>query len=218
MKKKDLMLMEYNLVQAMTELEDKLVLKLVEEALAEGSSSESIRLQLQDGMEKVGELYENGEYFIADLIMSGIIFTKVMQLNRMKLGSDQLNSDSMGKLLIGTVKDDLHDIGKNIFSSMMEAKGFQVYDLGTDVAPQTFVKAMLEWKPDIVGISATLTTIVENLRKTVNEIHESRDEGKPKIIIGGIALQGKIEINNADALTKDVIEAVNICTQWRNVR
>lgn len=202
------------LIKAMEELEEKTVLRLVEEGLTQGLDPLDIQKQLQIGMEKVGDLYEKGDYFIADLIMAGIIFTQVLKIKGMSPTAVGTKNQQAGKLLLGTAKSDLHDIGKNIFGSMMEAVGFEVRDLGVDVSTETFVKHIKEFKPQIVGISGVLSLALNSMKETVEAIKNDGLRDTVKIILGGSSVKIDGSLVGADAFTTDASEAVKICLDW----
>ena len=203
------------LIKALEQLDEKTVLRLVKEGLSHGLDPLNIQKQIQKGMEKVGELYEKGEYYIADLIMAGIILKHVFKIEGMiPTVRRKQNRKRVGKLLVGTAKGDLHDIGKNIFGCMMEAAGFEVLDLGVDVAPETFVNHIKEFKPQIVGISGVMTLALESMQETVETIIKADLRDKVKIILGGAAVKNGAAFIGADAYKLDSSEAVKICLEW----
>jgi 5-methyltetrahydrofolate--homocysteine methyltransferase len=144
-------------------------------------------LILNDGMisamSEVGRLFEQGDYFVPEMLISA----RAMQagLAVLKPYLAQSNILSTGKVVIGTVKGDLHDIGKNLVAMMLEGAGFEVIDLGTDVAPEKFVEAVKSEKPDFVALSALLTTTMPNMKATIGAIQSAGLRDQVKIIIGG---------------------------------
>lgn len=206
--------MEVDLIKAMEELDEKAVLRLVEQGLSQGREPRYIQKQLEVGMERVGSLYEKGDYFIADLIMAGIIFAKVLKKEEMKPSEREDGNQRVGRVLLGTAKNDLHDIGKNIFGSMMEAVGFEVYDLGVDVSPQAFVEHIKEFKPQIVGISGVLSLSLDSMKEIIEAIKNAGLRDTVKIILGGISVKSGGSLLGADACTVDASEAVKICLNW----
>ncbi|MGI5926296.1 MAG: cobalamin B12-binding domain-containing protein, partial [Thermacetogeniaceae bacterium] len=180
-----------------------------------GKDPAYLQKQIQLGMIKVGILYEKGDYFIADLIMAGEIVKEVLKLILSKPKKDNYNK--IGTVLLGTVEGDIHDLGKNIFSSMLEAEGFEVIDLGTDVAPKVFVVQTKEIRPQIIAMSGVLTLAVESMKKTVDALisHGLRDQ--VKVLIGGNAVNRiSFEYIGADAFTNNADEGVTYCKKWVN--
>lgn len=138
-------------------------------------------------MNEVGLLYEKSEYYIADLIMSGIIYRKVLDLKEMNMDNPYNNTEKiLGNIIIGTVEDDIHDIGKDIFISMAKAEGFMVYDLGVDVGSSIFLEKVLQIKPDIIGMSGTITNSIKHMKITVDLLERNFLCNDLKIIIGGL--------------------------------
>jgi len=165
------------------------------------------------GMDVVGEKYEKGEYFLAELIMAGEVMKEGMKILEPHLKGGEVKK--IGKVVIGTVRGDLHDIGKNIVVTLLEAAGFEVVDLGVDVPPEKFVEAVKQNKPDIVGMSALLTTTMIEMENVIKALKEAGLRDKVKIIIGGAPItQEYAEKIGADAAAKDAVEGVNICKSW----
>ncbi|MEL7567487.1 MAG: cobalamin-dependent protein [Bacillota bacterium] len=155
--------MDEVLIRAVEELDEKYVFKLIKERLQLGLNPLYIQEQIRIGMERVGSLYEVGEYFIADLIMAGTLFKDIMELEEMRPNIDD-SAKEIGTIVLGTADGDLHDIGKNIFGSMMKAASFRVFDLGTDVSAEDFCDAVSKIKPDIIGISGVLTIALASMK------------------------------------------------------
>jgi 5-methyltetrahydrofolate--homocysteine methyltransferase len=163
--------------------EDKLK-ELVQSALAAGTpANEILQKGLIVGMDIVGEKMETGEMFIPEVLMAAQAMSISVEILKPLLAEGE--GTSAGKVIIGTVKGDLHDIGKNLVVMMMESAGFEVIDLGIDVDPATFVAAIKENKPSIVGLSALLTTTMPMMRKSIESIEESGLRDSLKIIVGG---------------------------------
>ncbi|MDR9755698.1 MAG: cobalamin B12-binding domain-containing protein [Thermacetogeniaceae bacterium] len=207
--------MDDQLIAAVEQLNGDEVIKLVEQRMKTGKDPAYLQKQIQLGMIKVGILYEKGDYFIADLIMAGEIVKEVLKLILSKPKKDNYNK--IGTVLLGTVEGDIHDLGKNIFSSMLEAEGFEVIDLGTDVAPKVFVVQTKEIRPQIIAMSGVLTLAVESMKKTVDALisHGLRDQ--VKVLIGGNAVNRiSFEYIGADAFTNNADEGVTYCKKWVN--
>ncbi|MEM0027420.1 MAG: cobalamin-dependent protein [Ignisphaera sp.] len=170
---------------------------------------------LRRAAEIIGERYERGEYFVADLVMAGEILKTISELAREKLRALGKAREVVGRFVIGTVEGDIHDIGKNIVITMAEAAGFEVIDLGVDVPPQKFVEAIKQYNPDIVGMSGLLTLAIDSMKRTVDTIKEAGLRDKVKIIIGGGRVdQHACQYIGADAWTNDASQGIKIMLKW----
>lgn len=170
-----------------------------------------------DGMSKgmviVGEKYENNEYFLAELIMAGEVMKEGMIVLEPHLKSGDLKK--IGKVAIGTVRGDLHDIGKNVVVTLLGAAGFDVVDLGVDVPSEKFVETVKESNPDILGMSALLTTTMIEMESVIKALKEAGVRDKVKIIIGGAPITKEYaEKIGADAAARDAVQGVNVCKSW----
>lgn len=158
--------------------------ELVQAALDAGTSAKDIlQKALIVGMDIVGEKMESGDMFIPEVLMSAQAMSMSVEILKPLLAEG--DSSSAGKVIIGTVKGDLHDIGKNLVAMMMESAGFEVIDLGVDVAPEKFVEAIKTHRPTVVGLSALLTTTMPMMKKSIMTIEESGLRDTLKIIVGG---------------------------------
>jgi len=165
------------------------------------------------GMEIVGQKYEDGEYFLAELIMAGETMKEGMSILEPYLKAGDIKA--AGKVVIGTVRGDLHDIGKNIVVMLLRAANFEVIDLGVDVAPEQFVEAVKEHDPDIVAMSALLTTTMIEMENVIESLKKSGLRDKVKVIIGGAPVTPEFARKiGADAAAKDAVEGVRICSEW----
>ncbi|MBS7634088.1 corrinoid protein [Candidatus Bathyarchaeota archaeon] len=188
--------------------------RLCEEAVKAGVPAYEVVMEgMAKGMEVVGEKYERNEYFLAELIMAGETMKEGMKALEPHLKAGELKR--IGKVVIGTVRGDLHDIGKNIVATLLNAAGFEVIDLGVDVPPEKFVEAIKENSPDIVGMSALLTTTMIEMEGIIKELKKSGLRDKVKVIIGGAPITREFaEKIGADAAARDAVEGVNICKSW----
>ncbi|MFB0502816.1 MAG: corrinoid protein [Candidatus Bathyarchaeia archaeon] len=165
------------------------------------------------GMVIVGEKYENNEYFLAELIMAGETMKEGMIVLEPHLKSGDLKK--IGKVAIGTVRGDLHDIGKNVVVTLLGAAGFDIVDLGVDVPSEKFVQTVKEDNPDILGMSALLTTTMIEMESVIKALKEAGVRDKVKIIIGGAPItQEYADRIGADAAARDAVQGVNICKSW----
>ncbi len=187
-------------------------LDLVKKAVEEGYRPIDIVNSLADGMKIVGERYESGEYFVADLIVASEIFKEAMNILEPFILKEREYIKPIGRVVIGTVEGDIHDIGKNLVATMLKANGFEVIDLGVDVPPQKFVDAVKQHQPDIVGMSALLTSTMINMKKVIEALEKEGIRKNVKIIIGGAPITEKFarEIG-ADAYGENAVTAIEIC-------
>jgi methylmalonyl-CoA mutase cobalamin-binding domain/chain len=202
-------------VNAIVDLDEVKAIELTRMRLGAGEDPLKILDDLTRAANIIGEKYEKGEFFIADLVMAGEIMKEVSELVRPKLKELGKAREPIGKLVIGTVEGDIHDIGKNIVVTMAEAAGFEVIDLGVDVPPEKFVEAIQKYNPDIVGMSCLITVGIESMKKTVDAIKAAGLRDKVKIILGG----GRVdkyacEYAGADAWTNSAAEGVRIMIKW----
>jgi len=174
---------------------------------------EAIMEGMAKGMDIVGRKYEEGEYFLAELIMAGETMKEGMKILEPYLKAGDI--PKLGRVVIGTVEGDLHDIGKNIVVTLLSASGFDVIDLGVDVTADKFVEAVKQYKPDIVGMSALLTTTMVNMKKVIEALKEAGLRDSVKIIVGGAPLTEEFakEIG-ADGYAPDAVLGVEICKKW----
>ncbi|MGQ9596923.1 MAG: cobalamin B12-binding domain-containing protein [Thermoproteota archaeon] len=187
---------------------------LAQEAVKKGiPPPEIISKGISAAMEEVGKKFEASEYFLSELIVAGEIGKEVSQMLQPYMRGTEIKK--VGKVVIGTVKGDLHDIGKNIFGMMLEAAGFEVIDLGNDVPAEAFVNAVMNHKPDIVGMSALLTVTMVEMENVIKELKKSGLRDKVKVIIGGAPItEDYAKRIGADGYGKDAVVGVDICKAW----
>ncbi|EHQ90994.1 cobalamin B12-binding domain-containing protein [Desulfosporosinus youngiae] len=202
------------LIDSVEQLEETKVIELTNQALDQGINPLDVINMIIEGMDRVGKRYEGKDYYIADLIMAGIIFREVLGLSRMISYTSSHNMKS-GKVLIGTVKDDIHDIGKEIFRALLETNGFEVMDLGVDVPGETFVKKAREFKPDIIGLSGVLSNTIDQMKQVVQEFTKAGLRDQVKIIAGANYLNANgCRYIGADAFAAEASKGVEICLRW----
>jgi len=162
----------------------------------------------------IGDKFENEEFFLPELFMAAEIVKKSMKILEPHIkGSSK--KKSLGKIVIGTAKSDMHDIGKNIVSFFLQAEGFEVVDLGVDVSPERFVEAVRNEKPDILAISALITLTMPEVSNTLKALEEANLRNQVKIIVGGAPMtQEFVDDIGADALAKNAIDGVKKCKGW----
>ena len=172
------------ITQTLMEGDGANLVTLVSEALEQGrAAADILNNDLIAGMDLIGEKMGSGEMFIPEVLMTAHAMGMAVEILKPHLGDDE--TSSAGKIVIGTVKGDLHDIGKNLVVMMLESAGFEVIDLGVDVEPEIFVEAIKKNKPDILGLSALLTTTMPMLKKTVESVINAGVKNGLKIMIGG---------------------------------
>lgn len=207
--------LDKSIVKAVEELNEDKVLMLIKKALEMEMDPFYLLNLVKKGMDRVGKRYENKEYFIADLIMAGIIFKEVLNIIKNTDVFKNTQKLFMGKVVLGTVKGDLHDIGKEIFKGLMEASGFNVIDLGVDVPKETFVKSVELYRPEIVGLSSVLTFTVDAMKDTVDALNEANLRKNLFIIVGGSYLNQELcRYIGADYYTNDALKGVKKCKEW----
>jgi len=203
-----------NLVTAVGDLDDDAVTKILGEFAATGGEGvDSVLSACQDGMNIVGKRFESGEYYVADLIFAGEIMSGAAAALKPFL-ADSLSGKS-GKMVLCTVKDDIHDIGKNIVKSLLEADGIEVIDLGVDVAPAAIVDAVRENEVKVLALSGVLTLAIDSMKDTVSALTEAGTRDQVKVLIGGAPVTADFcRVVGADAWSLNAAEGVRICRQW----
>lgn len=197
----------------LADIEIDKVKDVVKEALKAGISPlKIIERGLAEGMRIVGDRFERGEYFLAELVAAGETFKEILEELKPQLIAAGETTRKLGKVVIGTVRGDLHDIGKNIVAIMLESAGFEVYDLGVDVPPEEFVKKVKEINADIVAMSALLTTTMIEMKNVIEELKKAGIRDKVKVIVGGAPVTEEFakEIG-ADGYAEDAVKAVEVC-------
>jgi methanogenic corrinoid protein MtbC1 len=202
------------LVNAIAEMREEEALALAKELLAGGTDPMQVLEDARQAMDIVGKRYEQEEYFLPELMMAGDILNQISDLVRPILAKGP-EVKRRGKVVIGTVAGDIHDIGKNIVAFMLDVNGFDVHDLGVDVSPQKFVEAIRQDQPQVVGLSGFLTLSFDSMKDTVAAIEAAGLRNSIKIMIGGGQVTDKIrEYARADAYGDDAMDAVNLTKDW----
>lgn len=202
------------IAEAFTNLQYDDVEKLVDEAISGGSDPFAILDECKAGMDAVGDLYSRGEYFLSELILSGEIFKKVVDVIKPHLVGKK-GVSSAGTVVIGTPKGDIHDLGKNIVVTLFSASGFEVRDLGVDVPPEVFVDEIAEKDARIVAMSALITPTFESMKRVVDLMHErGLREGRFVIIGGGPTSETVRDYVGADAWTLNPVIGINMCRDF----
>lgn len=206
------------LAQAMGDLDEDTMLKLLDQVTAEGKeAADQAMTACQKGMDTVGELFEQGEYFVGDLIYAGELMTQAAGILKDALAAGE-NTESTGtEVILCTVKNDLHDIGKNIVKAMMEANGFEVIDLGIDTAPETIVEAVKTHQIKILLLSGVLTLAIDSMKETVDALKAAGLEDV-KVLIGGAPVsENARNVTGADEWAQSPQKTIQVCKAWANL-
>ena len=198
------------LISAIADLNEELAVKLIRQRLAENDDPLTLIANCQKGLQRVGERYARHKYYLSGLIMGGEIFYEVMELIRPAMES-RISGTGSGKILLGTVENDIHDLGKNIVKLLLSCYKLTVYDLGVDVPPKEFLHQAKKLQPDILGLSGLVTNAYDSMRGTIGLF---RQEGyQIPIVIGGSQLSKEVFqytgadywVNKADAGVKVIL-------------
>ncbi|MCP3991592.1 MAG: cobalamin-binding protein [Actinomycetia bacterium] len=201
------------LAALLADLEEDAVLEMVRSELANGTEPLSILRACQNGMTVVGDRFENSEYFVSDLMMSGEIFKQVGELLDPVLKSESRVDG--GAVVIGTVQGDIHDIGKDIVVNMLKSANLDVTDLGVDVPPAQFVEALRETGATVLGVSGLLTLAFDSMKDTVAAVNDAGLRDTVRIMIGGGPVDaGVCDFVGADDWGADAQAAVRLAKTW----
>lgn len=198
---------------AIAELDESGVDNLVRGELDRGTAPEDIINELSDGIAEVGERFRREEYFLTELIYSSEIFKNAMTVLK-PLCKRSADANGSGVVVMGTVKGDIHDLGKNIVTTLLECAGFSVLDLGVDVPPERFVEAAVSSNAVLVGMSMLLTTAFDSARETIAAIEKADLRGRVKIMLGGSVTSENVRRDmGADFWGRDATSAVDIARE-----
>ncbi len=204
------------LAAAMGDLDEDAMVEDLKAVMAEGGADAAKAMEAcQKGMDIVGERFEEGEYFVGDLIYAGELMTQAVEILKDGLVTGENNGPAV-KLVLCTVKDDLHDIGKNIVKSMLEANGFEVIDLGIDCPPEKIVETCKAEGVKIVALSGVLTLAIDSMKATVDALKAAGVDAK--VIIGGAPVsESAKEVTGADEWAYSPAKTVATCKAWANL-
>jgi len=208
--------MSGELVKLLSDLKEPEALEFVTKALGEGVDPMGLLEEAKEGMKIVGQRFAGEEYFIPDLVFSGEIMKGIVQMLEPHLKSGETGEgERLGKVIIGTVEGDIHDIGKDLVVFMLDISGFEVLDLGINVPVQKFVDTIKETGCKVVGLSGFLTLAFDSMKETVDAIKEAGLRDGIKIMIGGGQIDEQVRsFTGADAYGKDAMEAVKLAQGW----
>jgi 5-methyltetrahydrofolate--homocysteine methyltransferase len=204
--------MSQELVNAIIEMQEEEALKITNELLAAGTPPMDVLNACKQAMDVIGDRFEQGDAFIPELILAGEMMTAISEVLKPRLAGET-GAEKLGKIVIGTVEGDIHDIAKDIVAFMLDINGFEVTDLGVDVPPARFVEAVKETGATIVGLSGFLTLAYDPMKDTVAAL---RDTGLDvKIMIGGGQIDEQIRAYTAaDAYGRDAMAAIALAKEW----
>jgi len=203
-----------NLVTELSNLNEKEALTIVKSRLSAGENPTRILSDVRSAMEIVGKRFEKKEYFIPDLIYSGEILNEITEIVKPRM-TGALATKKLGKVIIGTVVGDIHDIGKNIVTFMLDTSGFEVHDLGVDIPPAVFVDKITETRAPVVLLSGFLTLAFDSMKQTVDAIKAAGLRDKVKICIGGGQIDDNVrKYTGADDWGPDAMTAVTFSRKW----
>ncbi len=202
------------LVHAMVEMQEAAALQRARELLDAGTDPMKILDACSSAMETVGKRFEKGEYFLPNLMMAGEMMKQISEMLKPLL-KEEKSGAARGKVLMGTVEGDIHDIGKNIVTFLLEANGFEVRDLGIDQSPQKFVEAIQDFQPTVVGMSGLLTLAFESMKNTIQAIEAAGLRKKVRIMIGGGQVTEQVkDYTGADAYGPDAVVGLRLTKKW----
>jgi methanogenic corrinoid protein MtbC1 len=209
--------MSDKLVSAIADMREEEALTLVKEMVEGGVEPMVILDAAREAMGIVGRRYEEGTYFLPELMLSGEMLNQITDILKPEMAKLP-EIERHGKVLIGTVQGDIHDIGKNIVTFMLDVNGFDVLDLGVDVSPQKFVEAIRDFRPHVIGLSGFLTLAFDTMKETVEAIETAGLRDGIKIMIGGGQVNEEIRAYaGADAFGRDAMAGVTLARKWLGV-
>lgn len=202
------------LITAIADMQEEEAIRLTRAMVDSGVNPMEILDAARQAVDIVGQRYEKGVYFLPELMMAGEILGQMTEMVKPILAQTPA-AHKQGKVLIGTVAGDIHDIGKNIVVFMLDVNGFEVMDLGVDVPPQRFVEAVRDFQPQVVGLSGFLTLAFDSMKETVKALEAAGLRDQVKVMIGGGSVDEHVRAyTGADAWGRDAMAAVNLARQW----
>ena len=203
-----------NLITLLVELKEQDCLRITGERLEAGEDPHKIIEDAREAMAIVGQRFADNVYFIPDLVYSGKILEQISEIVKPEL-SHKSQTKRLGKFVIGSVAGDLHDIGKNLVSFMLDVSGFEVFDLGVDVPAQAFVDKIKEVEAEVLGLSGFLTSVYQAMKDTVEAVKTAGLRDQVKIMIGGGVMDDEVKkFSGADAYRPDAMAAVTLAKEW----
>ena len=205
--------MSQELINAITEMREEDALKITHQMLEGGAPPMQVLEDCRQAMEVIGKRFEAGDCFIPELILAGEMLTQISEVIKPRL-QQAAEAKKLGKVVIGTVEGDIHDIAKDIVAFMLDINGFEVTDLGVDVPPAKFVEAVQQTEAKVAALSGFLTLAYDPMKATVEAL-KAAGLKDVKVMIGGGQIDAQIQsYTGADAYGKDAMTAVNLAKQW----
>lgn len=206
--------MSTELVEALVGMREKDALDIVEAMLDRGEKPEEILAQSSEAMRIVGEHYEEGDFFLPELIMSGEMLKKIGAVLKPRMAAQATARTTVGRVVLGTVRGDIHDIGKDIVGFVLDVNGFEVTDLGINVPEAKFVEAVREQKPQILALSGFLSLAFDTMKSTIAEVEQAGLRDGLKVIIGGGQIDATVrDFVGADAYGDDAMAALRFAKE-----
>jgi methanogenic corrinoid protein MtbC1 len=204
--------MAHELVDALVGMREKDALRIVEEMLDRGESPQSVLDLGQEAMQIVGDRFEEGSFFLPELMMSGEMLKKISAIIKPRMVEQATEAAKIGTVVLGTVRGDIHDIGKDIVGFVLDMNGFKVVDLGINVPEETFVDAVREHQPQVLALSGFLSLAFDSMKSTVDQVRGAGFD--PKVIIGGGQMDDTVRVyTGANAYGEDAMAAVSFAKQ-----
>ena len=206
--------MSDKLRDAMVGMKESEAVSIAKYLVEKGEDPLKILGSCRKAMEIVGKRFEEGDLFLPELMFAGEMLRQISEVIKPEM-KEERQIDKLGKVIIGTVKGDIHDIGKDIVVLLLDVNGFDVMDLGIDVPPEKFVDAIRDFQPSVIGLSGFLTLAYDSMKETVEEIKKAGLRDELKIMIGGGQIDEQVrEFTGADAYGKDAMAAVTLAKGW----
>jgi len=202
------------LVEAITDMREEDAVRTAQEMLDKGTSPLEVLDNCREAMSLIGQRFEAGDCFVPELILAGEVLRQISEVVKPKL-TQTVTQKKLGRVVIGTVEGDIHDIGKDIVTFMLDVNGFDVHDIGVDVPAAKFVEEVKAFQPQVVGLSGFLTLAYDPMKNTVQALKDAGLRNKVKIMIGGGQIDEQIrQYTGADAYGKDAMAAVALAKSW----
>jgi len=211
--------MAHELIEAMANMKETEALQIVDDLLAKGEDPGKILDLCSEAMQVVGERYQEGTYFLPELIMSGEMLKKIGETLKPLMAAQQSTTVKLGKVVLGTVRGDIHDIGKDIVGFMLDVNGFEVFDLGIDQPEEAFVAAVKEHQPQVLALSGFLSVAFDSMKSTIEQVEAAGLRDGLRVIIGGGQMDETVRAyTNADAFGDDAMAAVAFAKETVGVK